>query len=214
MPFNLHDFRVFCLGPIPAPKHMEIYSGERKENTPYWASWVILQSLHFSNAGALVEICTQSSFSFTCYFLGLYWFKQVPCHGHEQPWKKVNAFSIKETLGLRGEKAMQVIRRRLLQCFLSTFVCIINPSSSWAQRSSRAGSLLSPGVAGSGALAALPRERWPHIAAISATLESRLGCLSLTLKGAKRFSLLSVGGSKCSASTCSAEAPISFGSHL
>lgn len=55
--------RFFCLGPIPAPKHMEIYFGERKENTPDWTSWVILQLLYFSNAGALVEICTQSSFS-------------------------------------------------------------------------------------------------------------------------------------------------------
>lgn len=35
-----------------------------------------------------------------------------------------------------------------------------------------------------------------HIAAIPATLGSRQGCSSLTFKSAKRFSLLSVGGSK------------------
>lgn len=49
---------LFFLG---TPKHTEIYFGERNESTPDWTSWVILQLLYFSNAGALVEICTPSS---------------------------------------------------------------------------------------------------------------------------------------------------------
>lgn len=117
--------RVFYLGPIPAPKHMEIYFEERKENIPDWTSWVILQLLYFSNAGALVEIRPQSSFSLSPVISLGYTDLDGRCLQKSRclvmvtrsSHRKSECISIKETPGLRGEKVMQAIRRRLLQWF-------------------------------------------------------------------------------------------------
>lgn len=61
----------------------------------------------------------------------------------------MNTFSIKETPGLRGGKSGAGGQEQD-QCsgFQSTFICIINPSLSGAQKNSKAGSLLSPTAPG------------------------------------------------------------------